>query len=131
MRQCEQCGRNRNEKFFKPNGRICFSCQRASRSGAAHERAMAERYGMQPGDYDRLLEAQNYVCAICGGGSRTRLSVDHRHSDGVVRGLLCRRCNNQLLAQGAQDRIDILLKAAEYLADPPAIHTIGERYAPG
>ena len=56
-------------------------------------------YGITLEDYDRILSAQNGVCAIChagisnnGNGSRY-LNVDHDHKLNVVRGLLCRRCN--------------------------------------
>ena len=54
------------------------------------------RYGITEQDYERMYIAQNGCCAICGKHSSTfkkRLSVDHNHKTGQVRGLLCYRCN--------------------------------------
>jgi hypothetical protein len=49
-----------------------------------------------------------------------RLAIDHDHKTGVVRGLLCKRCNSDVLG-AADERSDILLRAAAYLEAPPAI----------
>lgn len=58
------------------------------------------RYGLPHGWYDNQLAKQGGVCAICGGTSRHRLTkklaVDHCHTTGVVRGLLCPHCNHAL-----------------------------------
>ena len=75
-------------------------------------------FGLSPGQYDALLESQGGGCAICGAGSsdgRVRLSVDHCHETGVVRGILCRGCN-QGLGQFA-DSTDRLARAIEYLCE--------------
>ena len=48
-------------------------------------------------DFDALMIAQNGSCAICGLGQREKYwSVDHDHSNGVVRGILCWWCNIEL-----------------------------------
>lgn len=58
------------------------------------------KYGITREEYDAMLVAQNYVCAICGKSQnrKTRgvlqpLSVDHDHKTGKIRGLLCHKCN--------------------------------------
>lgn len=52
------------------------------------------RYGMTIEQYDALLAAQNGVCAACASPPGKRaLAVDHDHTSGVVRGLLCGNCN--------------------------------------
>jgi len=48
--------------------------------------------------YKEMLSGQGDVCAVCKGKCPTgkRLAVDHDHSTGQVRGLLCSRCNTAL-----------------------------------
>lgn len=64
----------------------------------AQEGHRARRYGLVKGEYDTMLAAQGGVCALCGrndnGGKA--FAVDHDHSTGRVRGLLCDLCNRGL-----------------------------------
>lgn len=54
--------------------------------------------------YERLLELQGGGCAICGNPPKNRrLSVDHNHRTGKVRGLLCFRCNRALPTYATSD----------------------------
>lgn len=56
-------------------------------------------YGITSEQYDEIFINQNGVCAICGGppvGNRKSLSVDHDHTTGKIRGLLCNKCNSAL-----------------------------------
>lgn len=70
-------------------------------SDLAHLRHL-RTYGITPDDYAEMLARQGGVCAICrqpetraSRRSRRpgRLSVDHDHQTGRVRGLLCHKCN--------------------------------------
>ncbi len=72
-------------------------------------------YNMTLEDYDNLFNNQNGVCLICKNPETNgrRLSVDHDHKTGKIRGLLCQKCNTLLGC--ANDSIDILLKSIEYL----------------
>ena len=69
-------------------------------------------------DYDKLYEEQHGQCAICGtdtpGGPGERFKVDHNHSTGEVRGLLCNNCNRGL--GYLKDSPTILSKALTYLS---------------
>ena len=126
-RKCDRCGRNRQERFFRgQRGKVCETCRKKAASKAAHERRVRTTYGLGPGEYDKLFEAQDGKCAICREPRSQRLSVDHCHTTNRVRGLLCRRCNGRLLT-AARDRPEVLRNAADYLEDPPAIRVIGER----
>jgi len=76
-----------------------------------------KRYKITPEQYGSMLEAQGGVCAICRQEDATgrRLSVDHSHETGKVRGLLCTNCN---VALGhLQDNVALLLRAADYLME--------------
>lgn len=57
-------------------------------------------YGITPEQYEEMLAAQGGCCAICHAkkpGGRTKLFfIDHCHTTGKVRGLLCMRCNTGL-----------------------------------
>lgn len=89
------------------------------RSGYGKDRhweyKLRRNYGMEKGEYLRMLEAQDGLCAMCGGtnSSGKRLAVDHDHKTGKVRGLLCTNCNSALGKFG--EDIDRLLEAALYL----------------
>lgn len=73
------------------------------------------RYNITYAEYLVMLEDQNNVCRICLENCPTgkRLSVDHCHITGIVRGLLCTRCNMGL--GYFKDNEDLLLEAIEYL----------------
>ena len=55
------------------------------------------RYGITPEVVDAMRAAQGGVCGICNREMK-RECVDHCHSTGKVRGLLCHRCNVALHA---------------------------------
>ncbi len=56
------------------------------------------KYGITLQFYKDLLEQQGNVCAICKNTCkfRKRLSIDHCHATGKIRGLLCHKCNTGL-----------------------------------
>jgi hypothetical protein len=72
-------------------------------------------YGITLEAFNQFLQEQDAVCAICKQvcNSGRRLAVDHDHSTGVVRGLLCGNCNKGLGC--FKDSPELLNKAAEYL----------------
>lgn len=71
------------------------------------------RYGISRADYDALFARQGGLCAICRKPSKLRLCVDHCHVTGMIRGLLCRKCNAGLGCLGEDQRA--LVAALAYL----------------
>lgn len=75
------------------------------------------RYGITIEEFDRMFALQSGVCAICHkpekDNYKRRLSVDHDHNTGKVRGLLCHACNTAIGKFG--DNPDRLESAARYL----------------
>ena len=85
-----------------------------------HGRHLRHTYSLSPADYRSMLEAQCGLCAICNQPERTtakgkprRMSVDHCHDTGRVRGLLCNSCNRGLGNLG--DSVENLRRATKYL----------------
>lgn len=136
-----ECRRDRIGKSGWPEGyRFCSGCQtfvrlvdsrgsrcRACSSTAQHMSRLRNEFGIDPATYQDLLERQEGRCAICRGRpTTTRLAVDHDHScckkpplcGACTRGLLCSRCNHELLG-AAHDSLQILLNAVAYLRTPP------------
>lgn len=73
-------------------------------------------YGLSLDEWNDMFEAQNGCCAICGRHASQAykgLCVDHDHSSGEVRELLCGHCN--FVIGNAFDDISILEQAIEYL----------------
>lgn len=62
---------------------------------------------------EEMLNEQGGVCAICGAGSAKRWHLDHCHSSGKVRGVLCSECNTGI--GKLHDSASLLRRAAEYL----------------
>ena len=77
---------------------------------------LKRKYGITHAEYNKLFEQQKGKCEICKTHQselKARLSVDHDHQTGRVRGLLCYNCNSTL--GHAKDSIDILQSSIRYL----------------
>jgi hypothetical protein len=89
--------------------------------GSRHQERLS-RVGQTPEGYEALWNQQDGKCAICGHaesvicskkGEERLLAQDHDHETGMLRGLLCTRCN---IGIGyLQDNSELLRAAAEYL----------------
>jgi hypothetical protein len=92
--------------------------QKSSSKGKRLAYRLENEYGLTLTDYDAMFESQNGKCKICRIDQDQmvrRLCVDHCHSTGKIRGLLCDPCN-RLLGQ-ARDKIEVLESAINYLKD--------------
>ena len=86
--------------------------------------SLKHRYGVTAQDVLDLATAQNDSCAICkaplrkGKGMKGTINVDHDHTSGEIRGLLCGSCNTGLGC--FSDDSAKLSQALVYLKNPPA-----------
>jgi len=82
-----------------------------------------KKFNLTTDDYDKELEKQNEVCALCGKKETVknqygvkRLATDHNHCTNKFRGLLCQRCNTGIGSLRVDEQgIELLLKAIEYI----------------
>jgi len=111
------------------------------------ERARAKRlmdnYKLTTEQYDIIFAYQGAVCYACQQPEPVkgrRLSVDHNHDTGEIRGLLCSRCNpilgkieNAFKRYGLGKVIGLhvarlIWRLSTYLGTPPATMALGMRH---
>jgi len=98
-------------KPHRDSKKSCFDCAKEARA-----RALQSKYGISLDALTSMLKAQDWRCGICQHQLETRLggmAVDHNHSTGKVRGLLCLQCNTGIGNFGESK--ETLLRAISYL----------------
>lgn len=108
----------------------CISCDKIYSRNRRESRTVEDRedkrayevnwrYGLSKEDYAFMLKEQDHKCKICGkdelDSARQRLNVDHCHTTGRIRGLLCHTCNVGL-GMFKEDP-DLLAVAINYLKE--------------
>jgi hypothetical protein len=128
--RCKQCSKNHVSKLPSRQQEYRNSYLKGWRESNADKIYDVQRtahlmrtYGITNDEYVAMREAQDFRCAICGASeedvtsvgkhSHTKLYVDHDHTTGKVRGLLCQSCNT--LLGKANDDISLLSKSIQYL----------------
>ena len=131
---CAPCGKTKPLAAFNVNRRnkstgresLCRECRKQARSrlapvgfGINRKHHFKKRYGITPEQYEEMERQQRGLCAICYmpetrvlHGRKPRLAVDHNHSTGKVRALLCFMCNAKLAT--IEDE-QFMLRAKAYL----------------
>lgn len=127
---CPKCGEVKPLDKFYANKRAksgkssrCLDCsKKAARDWAIKNpdailsTSFKHRYGITLPEYKALLASQDSACAICGSlqRGRYRLSVDHNHVTGKIRGLLCNPCNQAIgLFKEEKDTLESAIKYLE------------------
>ena len=131
MKFCRKCETNLSLDFFgsdksRKSGKsiYCLKCRADLAREKRNKRPHVDRnyrrlikYNLSPDQYQEILKSQGGVCSICKtdtpGAGHPELYVDHNHSTGQVRGLLCRDCN--LLLGYAKDNPENLRRSILYL----------------
>lgn len=83
-----------------------------SQATAMRKWKLHSTYGLSLAEFNALLEQQDRLCGIC-RLAMEKVAIDHDHTTGVVRGLLCNNCNVGLGM--FNDDSARLLRAMEYL----------------
>jgi hypothetical protein len=117
------CSNCRNEYAKTPRRLETARIRRRSSKSLTKRRAeRLKKFGLTPEQYDIKLISQNGCCAICRKpetsrdpryGTLKHLSVDHDHDTGIIRELLCDRCNTSI--GKFDDNSELLYKAGDYL----------------
>lgn len=115
-KNCRSCG-----KTFTPIAPSHLYCSDKCSDIGYSDSYLKRVYGISWNRYQELLSNQNNVCAICKEEGflmdpkrhKLKLVVDHCHSTGVVRGLLCHNCNRALGL--LKDSKENLSSAIQYL----------------
>lgn len=80
----------------------------------SYARRLRKIFGLTMEQYNEMLKAQGGACAICHRPpGKICLNVDHDHSTGKIRGLLCVPCN--LMIGNAGDQESTLQSGIDYL----------------
>ncbi len=84
---------------------------------ALTENRLRRQYGITTKEYQDIWEIQGGLCAVCkrpeSENNGKKLAVDHNHTTGNIRGLLCLACNTAI--GSLKDSKELVKKAFEYL----------------
>lgn len=124
MKMCTKCKESKPlEMFYKernskrPDCKACVDKRNKSRDPMKEKATKLKGlYGITLDDYNQMFATQNGNCAICKRNQsqfKKMLFVDHCHTTGMIRGLLCSMCNQAIGL--LQDNVEIIKSAAKYL----------------
>lgn len=114
--------------------RSCLLCKRENEKDRESNPEVQKRrrdlryqrlYGITYDEAEAMAQSQDFKCFVCkdpctfetkGRGAKGSFALDHCHKTGIVRGLLCHRCNKVLGL--AHDDFELLHSLADYLVKP-------------
>lgn len=101
-RICKICHAARGKKYrIKPGVREWFNAYvkewRLTHKDYVKSSKLKSCFGISLEEFNLMLKEQNGKCLICGKQQGDKyFAVDHNHTTGKIRGLLCSRCNRSL-----------------------------------
>ena len=127
--QCKDCRNSKYKEYYlanpdkikqkNANNWLKRKEYYASEVGIASSRKahLKRNYNITLEEYQQMSSKQNHKCAICNSTEMNVknkvLCVDHNHTTGNIRALLCSSCNTGL--GNFKDNIDLLQKAIQYI----------------
>lgn len=107
------CKHGHKERFVSTNN--CVECDRLAQIKHKERRKelrLIKEYGLTFEGRDNIVKSQGNSCAICGNEFEDEryMHVDHCHSTGKVRGVLCSRCNQAI---GLLQDDPVIIRAAK------------------
>lgn len=112
--------RNNRKSGFSSKCQDCLRAEPKNRDILKYKNLdLMKSYGISLDDYNVILSAQDGCCKICSTpqaslkGKKKYLCVDHCHDTGIIRGLLCDKCNRGIGL--LNDSIQLLENAVIYL----------------
>lgn len=114
---CRKCGLERYQVWRAANRDKVLAKERDYWRRVKRDAVRERKYGVTREMFDGMLGEQNFSCAICVQpfADPEAAHVDHCHTTGRVRGLLCDWCNRAIGL--LHDDPDRLRRAAKYLED--------------
>lgn len=130
---CKTCCAESSARWRADNREHARSLDKAWKLANADRIKIAKRkcimrrdYGLSPDDYERLYTFQKGNCAVCLNPLK-QPNIDHNHTTGETRGLLCWICNNAL--GKFRDDPSLMERAANYIRSPAVEKALGgKRY---
>ncbi len=122
--RCKECILKRCKAVYSEN-KEAIKAQRKQYRDNNPEKMRDARYkadfNISLAEYNEMVAQQSNKCAICEQyettfnrvGSVMKLAVDHNHTTGVVRGLLCKRCN--ITIGTVEEDTELLNKMVNYI----------------
>ena len=124
---CDKCRREKSSLWQKENkervnekNRKWVANNYEKKYSNSKNSKLLKEYGITLEEYYKISESQNNKCKICNKeetreskGIKWKLSVDHCHKTGKIRGLLCGKCNVGLAKFEEEERQ--FLNAIKYL----------------
>ena len=110
--EIKEANRLKSARWRDKNRDRCLAIARESYHRNKHN-VIKRKYGLSPEKHEAMKVMQDGDCMIC--GEREGTHVDHNHSTGKVRGLLCSQCNSAIGLMN--DNPDVLKAGADYLED--------------
>ena len=100
------------ERWTKEKDDACKRRWRERNPNANKIYHIRHRYGLSLEDAKQVVSGQFGSCQIC--GLTKKLELDHDHTSGQIRGMVCRRCN--LMIEALERPMPYRAVALQYLA---------------